>query len=518
MSAFTGKESHLQAHDTTNLHAPANFARTSDFMTHEVFNSYHSEHEMLRYIKLLESKDLSLCHSMIALGSCTMKLNATAEMIPVTMPGFGAMHPFVPRKQASGYTQIFNELSDYLKQVTGFAGMSLQPNSGASGEYAGLMVIREYLKSIGQGHRNIALIPSSAHGTNPASAAMAGMKVVVTKTLDNGYVDIDDLREKAELHKDNLACLMVTYPSTYGVFEERITEVCDLIHQHGGQVYMDGANMNAQVGLTSPANIGADVCHLNLHKTFCIPHGGGGPGMGPIGVAAHLVPFLPGHSVVDMEGGSHAMTAVSAAPWGSASILLISYAYIRLMGTQGLEDATKYAILNANYIKARLEKHYEILYTGSKGRCAHEMILDTRVFKSASGVEAEDIAKRLMDYGFHAPTMSFPVAGTIMVEPTESEPKAELDRFCDAMIAIKQEVEAIITGEADKLDNPLKNAPHTAHVVTADEWNHKYSRQQAAYPLPYVKAAKFWPTVGRVNNTHGDRNLICACIPTEAYA
>jgi glycine dehydrogenase len=518
LSALTGKESHLQAHDTTSIHAPANYTRTSDFMTHEVFNSHHSEHEMLRYIKFLESKDLSLCHSMIALGSCTMKLNATAEMIPVTMPGFGAMHPFVPRKQATGYTQIFNELSDYLKQVTGFAGMSLQPNSGASGEYAGLMVIREYLKSIGQGHRNIALIPSSAHGTNPASAAMAGMKVVVTKTLDNGYVDIDDLREKAELHKDNLACLMVTYPSTYGVFEERITEVCELIHQYGGQVYMDGANMNAQVGLTSPANIGADVCHLNLHKTFCIPHGGGGPGMGPIGVAAHLVPFLPGHAVVDMQGGSHAMTAVSAAPWGSASILLISYAYIRLMGTQGLEDATKYAILNANYIKARLEQHYEILYTGSKGRCAHEMILDTRVFKTASGVEAEDIAKRLMDYGFHAPTMSFPVAGTIMVEPTESEPKSELDRFCDAMIAIKEEVEAIITGEADKTDNPLKNAPHTAHVVTADEWNHKYSRQQAAYPLPYVKAAKFWPTVGRVNNTHGDRNLICACIPTEAYA
>ncbi len=518
ISALTGKESHLKAHDTTGVHTPANYTRVSDFMTHEVFNSYHSEHEMLRYIKLLESKDLSLCHSMIALGSCTMKLNATAEMIPVTMPGFGAMHPFVPRNQATGYTQIFNELTDYLKEVTGFAGMSLQPNSGASGEYAGLMVIREYLKSIGQGHRNIALIPSSAHGTNPASAAMAGMKVVVTKTLDNGYVDIDDLREKAELYKDNLACLMVTYPSTYGVFEERITEVCDLIHQNGGQVYMDGANMNAQVGLTSPANIGADVCHLNLHKTFCIPHGGGGPGMGPIGVAAHLVPFLPGHAVVDMQVGHHAMTAVSAAPWGSASILLISYAYIRLMGTQGLEDATKYAILNANYIKARLEKHYEILYTGSNGRCAHEMILDTRVFKGASGIEAEDIAKRLIDYGFHAPTMSFPVAGTIMVEPTESEPKSELDRFCDAMIAIKQEVEAIITGEADKTDNPLKNAPHTAHVVTADEWNHKYSRQLAAYPLPYVKAAKFWPTVGRVNNTHGDRNLICACIPTEAYA
>ncbi len=518
VSALTGKASNLNALDTTELNVPNNYIRNSDYMTHEVFNSYHSEHEMLRYIKLLESKDLSLCHSMIALGSCTMKLNATAEMIPVTMPGFGALHPFIPRNQATGYTQIFNELTEYLKQITGFAGMSLQPNSGASGEYAGLMVIREYFKSIGQSHRNVALIPSSAHGTNPASAAMAGMKVVVTKTLENGYVDIDDLREKAELHKDNLACLMITYPSTYGVFEERITEVCELIHANGGQVYMDGANMNAQVGLTSPANIGADVCHLNLHKTFCIPHGGGGPGMGPIGVAAHLVPFLPGHAVVNMDGGDKSMTAVSAAPWGSASILLISYAYIRLMGTKGLEDATKYAILNANYIKARLEEHYEILYTGSKGRCAHEMILDTRVFKGASGIEAEDIAKRLMDYGFHAPTMSFPVAGTIMVEPTESEPKVELDRFCDAMIAIKHEVEAIITGESDKLDNPLKNAPHTAHVVTADEWNHKYSRQQAAYPLPYVKAAKFWPTIGRVNNTYGDRNLICACIPTEAYA
>lgn len=517
VAALIGKSSSVKAPDTTTLNVPSVCTRTSDFMTHPVFNSHHSEHEMLRYIKYLESKDLSLCHSMIALGSCTMKLNATAEMIPVTMPGFGQLHPFIPRNQATGYTQIFEELSDYLKQVTGFPGMSLQPNSGASGEYAGLMVIREYLKSIGQGHRNIALIPSSAHGTNPASATMAGMKVVVTKTLDNGYVDIDDLREKAELHKDNLACLMVTYPSTYGVFEERITEICDMIHQYGGQVYMDGANMNAQVGLTSPANIGADVCHLNLHKTFCIPHGGGGPGMGPIGVAQHLIPFLPGHPVVDMQGGDKAMTAVSAAPWGSASILLISYAYIRLMGTEGLEQATKYAILNANYIKARLEKHYQILYTGSNGRCAHEMILDTRVFKNASGVEAEDIAKRLMDYGFHAPTMSFPVAGTIMVEPTESEAKAELDRFCDAMIAIKEEVEAIITGAADKADNVLKNAPHTAHVITADEWNHKYTRQQAAYPLPYVKTAKFWPTVGRVNNTYGDRNLVCSCLPIEAY-
>ncbi|MCU0423280.1 MAG: aminomethyl-transferring glycine dehydrogenase [Bacteroidia bacterium] len=517
-TALTGKSGAIQQTETVELHAPSNFVRTSKFMTHPVFHSHHSEHEMLRYIKQLESKDLSLCHSMIALGSCTMKLNATAEMIPVTMPGFGQLHPFIPRNQAVGYTQIFNELTEYLKQVTGFAGISLQPNAGAQGEYAGLMVIREYFKSIGQSHRNIALIPSSAHGTNPASAVMAGMKVVVTKTLDNGYVDIDDLRAKAEEHKDNLACLMVTYPSTYGIFEERITEVCDLIHQFGGQVYMDGANMNAQVGLTSPASIGADVCHLNLHKTFCIPHGGGGPGMGPIGVGAHLVPFLPGHAVVDMQGGNQAMTAVSAAPWGSASILLISYAYIRMMGTKGLEDATKYAILNANYIKARLEEHYQILYVGSKGRCAHEMILDTRVFKTASGVEAEDIAKRLMDYGFHAPTMSFPVAGTIMVEPTESEPKSELDRFCDAMISIKEEVNAIITGAADKTDNVLKNAPHTAMVVTADEWNHTYSRAQAAYPLPYVKAAKFWPSVGRVNNTHGDRNLICACIPVEAYA
>lgn len=502
---------------TVNVTWPSSLLRKSTFMTHPVFNSYHSEHEMLRYIKSLEAKDLSLCHSMIALGSCTMKLNATAEMIPVTMPGFGQLHPFIPRNQAVGYTQIFNELSDYLQQVTGFAGMSLQPNSGASGEYAGLMVIREYLKSIGQGHRNIALIPSSAHGTNPASAAMAGMKVVVTKTMENGYIDFEDLKAKAEEHKDNLACLMVTYPSTYGVFEENIIDICAMIHQNGGQVYMDGANMNAQVGLTSPANIGADVCHLNLHKTFCIPHGGGGPGMGPIGVAKHLVPFLPGHSVVDMQGGDKSMSAVSAAPWGSASILLISYAYIRMMGTEGLEQATKYAILNANYIKARLEKHYQILYVGSKGRCAHEMILDTRVFKGATGVEAEDIAKRLMDYGFHAPTMSFPVAGTIMIEPTESEPKAELDRFCDAMIGIKNEVDAIANGTADKADNVLKNAPHTASMVIADEWSHAYSRQEAAFPLPYVRANKFWPTVGRVNNTHGDRNLVCSCLPIEAY-
>ncbi|MCA0428231.1 MAG: aminomethyl-transferring glycine dehydrogenase [Bacteroidetes bacterium] len=516
-SVICGKAVLVEQLEEVPVSFPEGMNRTSDFMTHPVFNSYHSEHEMLRYIKSLEAKDLSLCHSMIPLGSCTMKLNATSEMVPVTMPGFGLLHPFIPRNQAEGYTQIFKELTHALKEVTGFAGISLQPNAGAQGEYAGLMVIREYFKAKGESHRNIALIPSSAHGTNPASAAMAGMKVVVTKTLENGYVDLEDLRAKAIEHKDNLACLMITYPSTYGIFEEQITEVCDLIHQNGGQVYMDGANMNAQVGLTSPANIGADVCHLNLHKTFCIPHGGGGPGMGPIGVAAHLVPFLPGHSVVDMEGGNQSMTAVSAAPWGSASILLISYAYIRMMGTEGLENATKYAILNANYIKARLEKDYQILYVGSKGRCAHEMILDTRVFKGTTGVEAEDIAKRLMDYGFHAPTMSFPVAGTIMIEPTESEPKAELDRFCDAMLSIMEEVRAIENGSADKKDNMLKNAPHTADMVTADTWEHAYSRQQAVYPLPYVKAAKFWPTVGRVNNTHGDRNLICACLPIEAY-
>jgi glycine dehydrogenase len=518
LNCLTGKTIEVSVSETISLNVPSNLARTSNYMTHPVFNSHHSEHEMLRYIKLLESKDLSLCESMIALGSCTMKLNATAEMIPVTYPGFSVLHPFIPRNQATGYTQIFNELTEYLKQVTGFAGISLQPNAGAQGEYAGLMTIREYFKAKGESHRNIALIPSSAHGTNPASAVMAGMKVIVTKTLENGYIDIEDIRAKATEHKDNLACLMVTYPSTFGVFEEGIIDICDIIHQNGGQVYMDGANMNAQVGLTSPANIGADVCHLNLHKTFCIPHGGGGPGMGPIGVGAHLVPFLPGHAVVDMEGGNQAMHAVSAAPWGSASILLISYAYIRMMGTEGLENATKYAILNANYIKARLEKHYQILYVGAKGRCAHEMILDTRVFKQASGVEVSDIAKRLMDYGFHAPTVSFPVAGTIMIEPTESEAKHELDRFCDAMISIRNEVSAIENGSADKTDNVLKNAPHTASMVTADDWKHSYSRQNAAFPLPYVKASKFWPSVGRINDTYGDRNLICACLPVEAYA
>jgi glycine dehydrogenase len=494
---------------------PAELQRKSAFLTHPVFNKHHSEHEMLRYIKSLEAKDLSLCHSMIALGSCTMKLNATTEMVPITWPEFGALHPFAPVDQTGGYMQIMAELNDWLSEITGFAAMSLQPNAGAQGEYAGLMVIRAYHQDRGDFNRNIALIPSSAHGTNPASAAMAGMKIVVTKCDEKGNIDVADLRAKAEEHSANLSCLMVTYPSTHGVFEESIIEICEIIHQHGGQVYMDGANMNAQVGLTSPANIGADVCHLNLHKTFCIPHGGGGPGMGPIGVASHLVPYLPGHSVVDM-GNEKSISAVSAAPWGSASILLISHAYIAMMGAKGLTNATKYAILNANYIKARLESHYPVLYAGANGRCAHEMILDCRGFKNF-GIEVTDIAKRLMDYGFHAPTVSFPVAGTLMVEPTESEPKHELDRFCDAMIAIRNEIADVETGLLDKLDNPLKNAPHTVAVITGNDWDKSYTRQKAAFPLPYVALNKFWPSVGRVNDTFGDRTLICSCPPIEEY-
>lgn len=494
---------------------PASLQRKSAFLTHPVFNKHHSEHEMLRYIKSLEAKDLSLCHSMIALGSCTMKLNATTEMVPITWPEFGALHPFAPVDQTGGYMQIMTELNHWLSEITGFAAMSLQPNAGAQGEYAGLMVIRAYHQDNGDFNRNIALIPSSAHGTNPASAAMAGMKIVVTKCDEKGNIDVADLRAKAEEHSANLSCLMVTYPSTHGVFEESIIEICDIIHQHGGQVYMDGANMNAQVGLTSPANIGADVCHLNLHKTFCIPHGGGGPGMGPIGVASHLVPYLPGHAVVDL-GGVKSISAVSAAPWGSASILLISHAYIAMMGAEGLTNATKYAILNANYIKARLESHYPVLYAGANGRCAHEMILDCRSFKNF-GIEVTDIAKRLMDYGFHAPTVSFPVAGTLMVEPTESEPKHELDRFCDAMIAIRNEIADVETGLLDKLDNPLKNAPHTVAVITGNEWDKPYTRQKAAFPLPYVALNKFWPSIGRVNDTHGDRTLICSCPPIEEY-
>jgi len=494
---------------------PASLQRTSAYLTHPIFNLHHSEHEMLRYIKSLEAKDLSLCHSMIALGSCTMKLNATAEMIPVTWSHFGRIHPFAPADQVLGYYSVFNELDKWLSEITGFAAMSLQPNAGAQGEYAGLMVIRAYHHDRGDFHRNVALIPASAHGTNPASAAMADMKIVVVKSLENGNIDVEDLKAKAELHKDNLSCLMVTYPSTHGVFEESIIEICETIHANGGQVYMDGANMNAQVGLTSPANIGADVCHLNLHKTFCIPHGGGGPGMGPIGVAKHLVPYLPGHAVVDIDKGK-SISAVSSAPWGSASILIISHAYIAMMGAEGLTNATKYAILNANYMKARLEQHYPVLYSGAQGRCAHEMILDCRSFK-AFGIEVTDIAKRLMDYGFHAPTVSFPVAGTLMVEPTESEPKHELDRFCDALIAIKNEITAVENGTLDKIDNPLKNAPHTVSVITANEWDHAYSRQTAAFPLPYVLERKFWPSVGRVNDSHGDRALICACPPIESY-
>jgi glycine dehydrogenase len=498
---------------TTNL--PASLVRKSDFLTHPIFNSHHSEHEMLRYIKKLESKDLSMVHSMISLGSCTMKLNATTEMIPVTWPEMGQIHPFAPSDQTLGYSEMISNLEVWLKEITGFTGISLQPNSGAQGEYAGLMVIRAYHQNRGDHHRNIALIPSSAHGTNPASAVMAGMEVVVTKSDAEGKIDVADLKAKAEQYKNNLACLMVTYPSTHGVFEEAIVDICETIHQNGGLVYMDGANMNAQVGLTSPANIGADVCHLNLHKTFCIPHGGGGPGMGPICCNDKLRPFLPGHVVVK-TGGEKAISAVSGAPWGSASILAISYAYIAMMGSEGLTNATKLAIFNANYIKERLSGHYKILYTGTQGRCAHEMIVDCRDFKKF-GVEVEDIAKRLMDYGFHAPTVSFPVAGTIMIEPTESEPKAEMDRFVDALIEIRNEIREVEEGKADKENNVLKHAPHTAAVITADSWNRPYSRQKAAYPLSFVKEAKFWPTVSRVDNAYGDRNLVCSCLPIEEY-
>ena len=496
---------------------PESLVRTSDYLTHPIFNTHHTEHEMLRYLKSLEEKDLSLVHSMISLGSCTMKLNATAEMIPVTWAEIGKLHPFAPKEQTVGYQQLFTELNDWLCEITGFAAMSLQPNSGAQGEYAGLMVIRAYHESRGDHHRTISLIPQSAHGTNPASAVMAGMKVVIVKCDERGNIDISDLKAKAEQYSNDLSCLMVTYPSTHGVFEESIKEICAIIHSHGGQVYMDGANMNAQVGLTSPAAIGADVCHLNLHKTFCIPHGGGGPGMGPIGVAKQLVPFLPGHALVH-TGGSQAIHAVSAAPYGSASILTISYAYIAMMGGEGLTNATKRAILNANYIKALLNGHYDTLYTGTNGRCAHEMIIDCRSFKAAAGVEVEDIAKRLMDYGFHAPTVSFPVAGTLMIEPTESESKAELDRFCEAMIAIRDEIREIETGAADRTSNVLKHAPHTATVALSDNWTRPYSREKAVYPLPQVRARKFWPSVSRIDSAYGDRNLICSCIPTEEYS
>jgi glycine dehydrogenase len=490
--------------------------RKSAFLTHPVFNTYHSESEMMRYIKRLENKDLSLVHSMISLGSCTMKLNAASELLPLTWPEFASIHPFVPTEQAQGYHELIEQLNKDLSEITGFSRMSFQPNSGAQGEYAGLMVIRAYHIANGHANRNVALIPSSAHGTNPASAAMAGMHIVVTKCDDKGNIDLNDLKEKAELHKDNLSCLMVTYPSTHGVYEEAITDITKIIHDNGGLVYMDGANMNAQVGLTSPGNIGADVCHLNLHKTFAIPHGGGGPGMGPIGVVEKLVPYLPSHTIVN-TGGDKGIHAVSAAPYGSALILLISYGYIKMLGADGLKQATEIAILNANYMKEVLKDHYKILYTGKNGRCAHEMILDCNEFKMASGVEVADIAKRLMDYGFHAPTVAFPVVNTLMVEPTESESKAELDRFCEAMINIRKEIKAIEEGKFDKSNNLIKNAPHTCKAVVNDNWDKPYSRQQAAYPLKWVRDNKFWPSVGRVDNAYGDRNLVCSCAPIEAY-
>lgn len=490
--------------------------RSDEVLTNEVFNKYHSETEMMRYLKKLENKDISLTHSMIALGSCTMKLNAASELIPITWPEFANLHPFVPVDQAEGYKIIIDELDQYLSEITGFAKVSFQPNSGAQGEYAGLMVIRAYHQSRGEGHRNICLIPSSAHGTNPASAVMAGMKVVVVKCDEQGNIDIDDLRARAEEHKDNLSSLMVTYPSTHGVYEDGITEITSIIHDNGGQVYMDGANMNAQVGLTSPGNIGADVCHLNLHKTFAIPHGGGGPGVGPIGVAAHLVPFLPGNPIIE-TGGQQAIKAISSAPFGSSLILLISYGYIKMLGKDGVKESTEVAILNANYMKKRLSEKFDVLYTGKNDTVAHEMIVDFRNFKKEAGIEVEDIAKRLIDYGFHAPTVSFPVAGTLMIEPTESESLEELDRFCDAMLEIYNEIERVKEGIYDAEDNPLKNAPHTAAVVIDDNWNRKYSRETAVYPLPYLKENKFWVSVGRVNNAHGDRNLICTCPSVESY-
>lgn len=494
---------------------PADMKRESAFLTHPVFSEYHTESDMMRYIKRLENRDLSLVHSMISLGSCTMKLNAASEMFPVSWEQFSDMHPFMPANQTEGYAHIISELERYLCEITGFEACSLQPNSGAQGEYAGLMAIRAYHVANGDTHRNVSLIPSSAHGTNPASAVMAGMEVVVTACDERGNIDVDDLRAKASQYADRLSSLMVTYPSTHGVFETSIKEVCDIIHQYGGKVYMDGANMNAQVGLTSPAAIGADVCHLNLHKTFAIPHGGGGPGMGPICCNNSLAPYLPKHVFAE-TGGSQGTTAISAAPWGSASILLISYGYIKMLGASGVTKATKYAILNANYIKARLEGAYQILYSGEQGRCAHEMIVDLRPFKSIAG--AEDIAKRLMDYGFHAPTLSFPVAGTIMIEPTESESLAELDRFCDALLAIRKEIDEIANGDYSPEDNVLHNAPHTCAEMTADNWEHKYSREKAAYPLPYLhEGRKFWATVGRIDQAFGDRNLVCTCPPIEAY-
>ncbi len=515
-SIFVPKPSHPfalpQSGTSPSLGWRERFTRTSPVLSHPVFNKHHTEHEMLRYIRRLEAKDLSLTTSMIPLGSCTMKLNATSEMLPVTWPEFGKVHPFAPEAQTAGYREMCTQLENWLAEITGFAGVSLEPNAGSQGEYAGLLVIHKYHQSRGDGHRDICLIPTSAHGTNPASAVMAGMKVVGVRCLDDGDIDLADLQAKAEQYKDKLAALMVTYPSTHGVFEDTIVEICEIIHAHGGQVYMDGANMNAQVGLTSPGRIGADVCHLNLHKTFCIPHGGGGPGMGPIGVAAHLVPFL---SAVERKGPDTRTGSISAAPFGSASILTIPWMYIRMMGGEGLTDATRFAILNANYIARRLDPYFPVLFKGHDGLVAHECILDLRKFEKST---AEDVAKRLMDYGFHAPTLSWPVVGTLMVEPTESESKDELDRFCDAMITIHAEMTAIETGSADAKDNLLKNAPHTAHSTITGEWTHPYSREQAAYPAPWLREHKFWPSVGRIDNVWGDRNLFCSCVPVAAHA
>ena len=496
--------------DTENI--PASSVRTSEFLTHQVFNNHHSESQLMRYIKKLERKDLSLNHSMISLGSCTMKLNAAAEMLPLSMANWNSIHPFAPIEQAEGYITMLKKLEQQLNVVTGFQGTTLQPNSGAQGEYAGLMAIRAYHLSRGDEHRNVCLIPASAHGTNPASAAMAGMHIIVTKTMENGNIDVEDLRAKAIENADNLSCLMVTYPSTHGVFESAICEITKIIHDNGGLVYMDGANMNAQVGLTNPATIGADVCHLNLHKTFAIPHGGGGPGVGPICVNEKLVPFLPSNPVINV-GGDKAITAISSAPYGSALVCLISYGYITMLGAEGLKSATEHAILNANYMKTRLEEHYPILYTGEMGRAAHEMILDCRSFEE-NGIKVTDIAKRLMDYGFHAPTVSFPVAGTLMVEPTESEDLAELDRFCDAMISIRKEIAA---SSKEEENNVLRNAPHTLAMLTTDNWSFPYTREQAAYPLEYIAENKFWPSVRRVDEAYGDRNLVCSCAPIEAY-
>jgi glycine dehydrogenase len=508
----TGKEAFTVSGLSSQNNFPASLERNSTFLQHDVFNNHHSESQLMRYIKKLERKDLSLNHSMISLGSCTMKLNAAAEMLPLSMPNWNSIHPFAPADQTEGYLSMLKKLEQQLNVVTGFAGTTLQPNSGAQGEYAGLMAIRAYHLSRGDSHRNVCLIPSSAHGTNPASAAMAGMQIIVTKTMENGNIDVEDLRAKAIEHKDNLSALMVTYPSTHGVFESAICEITKIIHDNGGLVYMDGANMNAQVGLTNPATIGADVCHLNLHKTFAIPHGGGGPGVGPICVNEKLVPFLPTNPIVKV-GGEQAITAISSAPYGSALVCLISYGYITMLGAEGLKKSTEHAILNANYMKARLEAHYPVLYSGEMGRAAHEMILDCRAFKQ-NGIEVTDIAKRLMDYGFHAPTVSFPVAGTLMIEPTESEDLAELDRFCDAMIAIRKEIEV---ASADDHNNVLKNAPHTLAMLTADTWSYPYTREQAAYPLDYIHENKFWPSVRRVDDAYGDRNLVCSCAPIEAY-